>query len=47
MRNLFVSVAVATALLGAGAAHAAPLPAGPGRNVVISKCSYCHATALI
>ena len=51
MRKVFVMSAVGAVVVGFGAAHAqspAPsLPPGPGRNVVVSKCSSCHATALI
>ncbi len=48
MRQVVLSAALGAVLgMGATAAVADPLPAGPGRNVVISKCSSCHATALI
>lgn len=48
MRKLVFAVAFGAAVsVGATAAMADPLPAGPGRNVVIAKCSSCHATALI
>ncbi len=46
MRKVLLTAASGV-LLGATAAMADPLPAGPGRNVVVSKCSSCHATALI
>lgn len=40
-------VTALSAAMGATVAMADPLPPGPGRNVVVSKCSSCHATALI
>lgn len=47
MRKVLFAAALSV-VLGAGAVAAAdPLPAGPGRNVAVSKCSSCHATALI
>ncbi|UAL09504.1 hypothetical protein [Caulobacter segnis] len=49
MRKVLLAAALGAALgVSVGAtAMADPLPAGPGRNVVIAKCSSCHATALI
>lgn len=48
MRKQVFAMAMSAAVsVGATAAMADPLPAGPGRNVVVSKCSSCHATALI
>lgn len=48
MRKQVFAMAMGAAVsIGVTAAMADPLPAGPGRNVVVSKCSSCHATALI
>lgn len=47
MRKVLFAAALSVALCAGATAMADPLPAGPGRNVVISKCSSCHATALI
>ena len=47
MRKVLFAAALGAALGVGATAMADPLPAGPGRNVVVSKCSSCHATALI
>jgi hypothetical protein len=48
MRKILVAVALSAVVVGPGMALAqSALPPGPGRNVVVSKCSGCHATALI
>ena len=47
MRRVVLMIAVlAVSAIGLNAA-ADPLPPGPGRNLVISKCSSCHAIAVI
>lgn len=43
-RLIFVSVSVA--MLGAAAAQAADLPAGPDRDVVSRACQACHDLAM-
>jgi hypothetical protein len=50
MRKILVACALGAVVIGSGTAFAqssAALPPGPGRNVVISKCSSCHAMALV
>lgn len=49
MRKILVACALGAVVVGSGTALAqsATLPPGPGRNVVISKCSGCHAMALV
>jgi hypothetical protein len=50
MNKLFrgVALALGATLAAAGAAVAAdPLPLGPGRDIVVSKCSACHATTML
>jgi hypothetical protein len=48
MKKRFLAAAtLGASLVSLGAASADPLPPGPGRNIVVSKCSGCHATALI
>lgn len=48
MKKRFLTAAtLGASLLSLGVASADPLPPGPGRNIVVSKCSGCHATALI
>ena len=46
-KGFLVTATLSASLLSLGAASADPLPPGPGRNVVVSKCSACHATAVI
>jgi len=46
-KGFLVAATLSASLLGLGVASADPLPPGPGRNVVVSKCSGCHATAVI
>jgi hypothetical protein len=47
MRKVLLTAALSAALGASATAMADPLPAGLGRNVVIAKCSSCHATALL
>lgn len=51
MRKILAACALGAVVIGSGTAFAqssaAALPPGPGRNVVISKCSSCHAMALV
>jgi hypothetical protein len=46
-KGILAAATLGASLLSLAAASADPLPPGPGRNVVVSKCSGCHATALI
>jgi hypothetical protein len=46
-KRFLVAATLSASLLSLGLASADPLPPGPGRNVVVSKCSACHATAVI
>jgi hypothetical protein len=46
-KGFLVAATLSASLLSLGAASADPLPPGPGRNVVVNKCSACHATAVI
>ena len=45
--GFLVAATLSASLVSLGGALADPLPPGPGRNVVVNKCSSCHATALI
>ena len=46
-KGFLIAATLSASLLSLGGASADPLPPGPGRNVVVSKCSACHATAVI